>query len=190
MVQKHTASIAVSDADYRRIGIQPDRVAVWEDGARTDGGSGTYEWWYFDAHLDDGAKLVVVFMTKDLSAPKKPLSPVIRLNLDLPDGRGHSFVRDFPSESFSASPDRADVTIAGNTFVGDLKHYEIHVRVDDVRVDVSLDAEIRPWRPGAGCLVFGEQRDLEFSWLPAVPQGLARASYAASTAPACASSAT
>ena len=177
MVQKHTASIAVSDADYRRIGIQPDRVAVWEDGARTDGGSGTYEWWYFDAHLADGAKLVIVLMTKDLSAPKKPLSPVIRLNLDLPDGRSHNFVRDFPSESFSASPDRADVIIAGNTFVGDLKHYEIHVQIDDVRVDVSLDAQIRPWRPGTGYLVFGEQRDLEFSWLSTVPQGLVRASY-------------
>jgi predicted secreted hydrolase len=26
----------------------------WEDGIRTSGEKGTYEWWYFDAHLDDG----------------------------------------------------------------------------------------------------------------------------------------
>ncbi|SNT63462.1 hypothetical protein SAMN05216276_110115 [Streptosporangium subroseum] len=49
------AGIARTDADYRRIGIRPDVVAEWEDGARTDGRRGTYEWWY----LDDGATLVV-----------------------------------------------------------------------------------------------------------------------------------
>ena len=177
MPQKHTASIADDDADYRRIGIQRDEIAVWEDAARTDGRSGTYEWWYFDAHLDNGAKLVAIFMTKDLSMPKKPLSPVIRLNLDLPDGRSYSFIRDFPAESFSAATDCTDVRIAGNTFVGDLSHYEIRAEIDDVKIDVTLDAEIRPWRPHTGYLVFGEQRDLEFSWLPAVPQGAVGGSY-------------
>jgi hypothetical protein len=173
----HTASIANLDADYARIGIEPDRVTVWEDGARTDGRSGTYEWWYFDAHLDDGAKLVVIFMTKDLSAPKKPLSPMIRLNLDLPDGTSRNYIRDFPKEAFSARREQADVTIDGNTFKGDLSHYEIHVQLDDIRVDLTLDSEIRPWRPHTGYMVFGEQRELEFSWLPAVPQGAVHGSY-------------
>ena len=54
--------------DYERIGISPDQVASWEDGARTDGSAGTFEWWYFDTHLDDGAKLVVVFFTKEFTA--------------------------------------------------------------------------------------------------------------------------
>lgn len=174
---KQTASIANDDSDYRRIGIEPDHVAVWEDGARTDGRRGTYEWWYFDAHLDNGAKLVVIFMTKDLSTPKKPLSPMIRLNLDLPDGRSFTIIRDFPADAYSASIDHADVRIAGNTFVGDLSHYEIHAELDDVRIDVTLDAEIRPWRPHTGYLLFGRERDLEFSWLPSVPQGAVRGSY-------------
>ncbi|AWS42526.1 hydroxyneurosporene dehydrogenase [Streptosporangium sp. 'caverna'] len=171
------AGIARTDADYRRIGIRPDVVAEWEDGARTDGRRGTYEWWYFDAHLDDGATLVVIFMTKDLSTPGKPLSPVIRLNLDLPDGRRYNVIQDFPAASFSARTDRADVRIAGNVFSGDLAHYEIRADVGGVRVDVALDAEIRPWRPHTGHLLFGEKRDLEFSWLPAVPQGTVRGSY-------------
>ena len=177
MTTKHSGSIAERDEDYRRIGISKDSVAPWEDGARTDGGRGTYEWWYFDAHLDDGAKLVVIFMTKDLSAPNKPLSPMIRLNLDLPDGRSFSFIRDYPAGSFSAAGAHADVRIAQNRFTGDLSHYEIHAEIDDVKVDVTLDAEIRPWRPHTGYLVFGEKRDLEFSWLPAVPQGTVRGTY-------------
>lgn len=173
----HRASIARDDADFQRLGLAREQVAPWEDGARTDGRRGTYEWWYFDAHLDNGAKLVVIFMTKDLSAPKKPLSPQIRLNLDLPDGRSYAIVKDFPAASFSASTAGADVVIDGNTFAGDLSRYEIHADVDGIRVDVTLDAQVRPWRPQTGYLVFGAERDLEFSWLPSVPQGSVRGSY-------------
>ena len=174
---EHRASVAHDDADFARLGIARDHVARWEDGARTDGRRGTYEWWYFDAHLDDGAKLVVIFMTKDLAAPKRPLSPQIRLNLDLPDGRSREIVHDFAADAYSASTDGADVVIAGNTFRGDLTRYEIHADVEGVAVDVTLEAQLPPWRPHTGNIVFGSERDLEFSWLPAVPQGAVRGSY-------------
>jgi len=49
------AMIASSPEDYQRLGLSPTAIAPWEDGARTDGSAGTYEWWYFDAHLADGA---------------------------------------------------------------------------------------------------------------------------------------
>ena len=67
--------------------------------------------------------------------------------------------------------------IGGNCFEGRLSRYDIHVEIDDVRVDVTLEAEIEPWRPHTGYLVFGAERDLEFSWLPAVPQGKVTGSY-------------
>lgn len=174
---QHTASIANLDQDYRRIGISRDEIVTSEDGARTDGGRGTYEWWYFDAHLDNGATLVAIFMTKDLSTPGKPLAPMIRLNLDLPDGRRKSFIRTYPADTFSAAGQTADVRIDGNRFVGDLSHYEIDVEIDDLKVSVSLDATIRPWRPDTGYLVFGENRDAEFSWLPSVPEGMVAGYY-------------
>jgi hypothetical protein len=80
------AVIAGEDADYERLNLARDAVAPWEDGARTDNRRGTYEWWYFDAHLDDRSSLVVVFMNKDLAKPSDPLTPTIRLDLDLADG--------------------------------------------------------------------------------------------------------
>jgi hypothetical protein len=76
------AVLASSPADYRRLGLSPTSIAAWEDGARTDDSAGTYEWWYFDAHLADGAKLVVTFINKDIAEPHKPLSPLLRLDLD------------------------------------------------------------------------------------------------------------
>jgi hypothetical protein len=81
------AVMASSPADYERLGLSPTSVAPWKDGARTDDSAGTYEWWYFDAPLADGAKLVVAFMNKDIAEPQKPLSPLLRLDRDLPDGR-------------------------------------------------------------------------------------------------------
>src|SRR5882672_6395758 len=88
--------------DYARIGISPDQVAPWEDGARTDGGPGTYEWWYFDAHLDDGAKLVVVFFTKQFTVIDRPLTPVVRIDLTLPDGTTLEKFVELDAENFSA----------------------------------------------------------------------------------------
>ena len=64
------------------------------DGARTDDSAGTCEWWYFDAHLADGAKLVVAFMNKAVADPQKPL---LRLELELPAGRHFEKLVHFPA---------------------------------------------------------------------------------------------
>jgi hypothetical protein len=179
MAQKTTpaAVIAGDEADYRHLGVQPGSVEPWEDGARTDNRRGTYEWWYFDAHLDDGATLVVAFMNKDLAAPQKPLEPLIRLNLDLPDGRTFEKLVTFPAESWSAATDHADVRIAGNRFTGDLHTYRITATLEEIDVDVTLVGDVAPWRPETGYILFGHERDREFAWLPSVPQGKVTARY-------------
>jgi hypothetical protein len=163
--------------DYERIGISPGAVAPWEDGARTEGGAGTYEWWYFDAHLDDGAKLVVVFFTKHFTDIGKPLAPMIRIDLDLPDGTSHNKIAEFDPAGFAASRERCDVRIGANTFSGDLHIYRISAEIDDVAVTVSLTGEVPAWRPATGHMYFGADDEHEFNWLPAVPQGKVDATY-------------
>src|SRR6202453_905091 len=131
------AGRAASDADYERLGLSRDTIAPWEDGARTDGGRGSFEWWYFDAHLDDGTALVVVFQTKDFTDPQKPLTPLVRINLDLPDGRSLQKSQRFAPEGYSAATDHADVRIAGNRFEGDLHRYRITAAIAEVSVDLT-----------------------------------------------------
>src|SRR5450759_4769005 len=114
------AVTASSPADYERLGLSPTSIEAWEDGARTDDSAGTYEWWHFDAHLADGAKLVVAFMNKDLAAPQTPLSPLLRLELDLPDGRHFEKLLHLPAAEWSAARDHADVRLGNNRFTGDL----------------------------------------------------------------------
>lgn len=149
------ATLAASPADHERFGLLPTRVALWEDGARTDNRPGTYEWWYFDAHLDDGSKLVVIFMNKDLATPGRPLSPILRVNLDLPDGRSYQKVVPFPAKDWSTAADRADVRLGANRFTGDLDEYRIQATTGEVSVDVTLTGQIPPWRPATGHMLFG-----------------------------------
>src|ERR1700689_1378806 len=168
---------AASDADYERLGLSRGSVAAWEDGARTDGGRGRFEWWYFDAHLDDGAALVVMFMDKDFTGPQKPLAPIVRINLDLPDGRSLQKEQRFGPGSYAAATGHADVRIAGNRFEGDLHRYHITAAIDEVSVDVTLTGQVPSWRPGTGYVYFGADRAHEFAWLPSVPQGTAEVRY-------------
>src|SRR5260370_20357112 len=132
------AVMASSAADYERLGLSPTSISPWEDGARTDDSAGSYEWWYFDAHLADGAKLVVTFMNKDIAEPKKPLSPLLRLNLDLPNGRHFEKIVHYPPAECSAATDHADVRLGANRFAGDLHEYRIQATADESSVDVTL----------------------------------------------------
>src|SRR6202051_911920 len=171
------AVMANSPADYKRLGLSPTFIEPWEDGARPDDSAGTYEWWYFDAHLADGAKLVIAFMNKDIAEPQKPLSPLLRLELDLPDGRHFEKVIDFPASAWSAARDHADVRLGNNRFTGDLHTYRIEDTAEGISVDVPLTGEVPAWRPSSGYMLFGADRSLEFAWLPSVPQGAVTLAY-------------
>ena len=171
------AVIASDDGDYARLNLERDAVAPWEDGARTDNRPGTYEWWYFDAPLDDGSSLVVVFMNKDLSSPNDPLTPTIRIDLDLADGRSFQKLARYHRDTWRSSTTGADVRIGENRFSGDLHSYRIQATVDEVSVDVALVGQVAAWRPQTGYLLFGSDREQEFAWLPSVPQGAVTATY-------------
>jgi len=165
--------------DYARIGIEPRAIKPWEDGMRTDGSPGTYEWWYFDAHLDDGAKLVVVFMTKEFADLNKPLHPVIRIDLTLPDGTSVRDIVPLSAETFTGSTETCDVRIGDNVFAGDLHRYTIRASVPGVEVDLTLTGQVPPWRPETGYWIFGKENEHYFAWLPSVPQGRVEATYRA-----------
>jgi len=166
-------------ADYTRLGITPVEIAEFEDGQRIGTESGRYEWWYFDAHLDNGATVVVVFYTKPNVSPNGPLAPRITINLTLPDGRSFVKLLDTRPELFKASKSACDVRIGPNRFVGDLERYHITATIEEISVDIELTADVPAWRPRSGHLYFGvEGREKLFAWLPAVPHGRANVRYA------------
>ncbi|WP_423463645.1 lipocalin-like domain-containing protein [Promicromonospora sp. MS192] len=172
------ARLGSTPEDYARLGIAPGHIEPREDGMRTDGSAGTYEWWYFDAHLADGAKLVVVFFTKQFTDLKKSLDPTIRIDLTLPDGTAIQKLVEFDPEAFSASTEACDVRIGDNVFAGDLHRYTIRATLEDVEVDIALTGQVPAWRPETGYWNFGDDGDY-FAWLPSVPQGAVDVTYSA-----------
>ena len=56
------------DFHYQKMGLTRNKIELWEDGMRTDGSKGTYEWWYFDSKYADGSSLVIVFYTKPVTS--------------------------------------------------------------------------------------------------------------------------
>lgn len=172
------AFIATRQPFFDRLGLSTTTVEPWEDGLRTDPAKkDTFEWWYFDSHLDDGAKLVITFFTKPADNPAAGVHPQIALDLDLPDGRTLNKQIEFDPAEFAASTDGCDVTIAGNRFVGDLHTYRITVTLEEISVDVTLTGETEPWRSGTGHAFFGADAETYFAWLPAVPAGHVEVTY-------------
>jgi hypothetical protein len=171
-----TARNARRPQDYTALGITEHPIARREDGMRTTGEKNTYEWWYFDTHLDDGSSLVVVFYTKSfIDGVGKGLAPFVSVELDRPDGSHHQWEAKCDPADFHASTDTCDVAIGPNTFRnvewGEPVKYQIHVEEGPLRLDVDLVGQVPPWRPGTGYVYFGDQDEHYFAWLPSVPQG-------------------
>lgn len=178
MSVKHPVSARLGSApkDYERLGISSDGIAPREDGMRTDGSKGTFEWWYFDAHLSDGSSLVVSFNTKEVTDAGHPLAPYANVTLDRPDGTHVDTNTAVFTEDFMASTDGCDVRMGPNRFAGDLHTYHIHVETGEITVDVTLTGDVPAWRPGTGHFLFEEDGHRYFAWLPSVPQGHVEAS--------------
>ena len=174
MSRPESCRIAAEPADYRRYGITKGEITAREDGFRTrPGGPGTFEWWYFDAVLDDGSTLVINFMVKDIRSGRgirQPASPVVTFQLDRPDGTHVERALHAPG-GFAFAADHCDVRVGACTFVGDLHTYRIHVELDAVTADVILTGQVPSWRPETGHVLFGNHQPHVFAWLPAVPQG-------------------
>jgi len=114
--------------DYSRLNVQPQKVAPWEDGRRDTSRPGAFEWWYFDAILDDGTKVVSVFMPKHREnlAHDGDL-PHVHLQLTLPDGTQHVEAFQYRADEASFRKEACDVKIGAHHFAGDLQTYSVKV---------------------------------------------------------------
>src|SRR5260370_21263412 len=105
---------------------------------RTDGGKGTYEWWYVDAYLNDGSKLAITFRTKPIIDVGKALDPWIDFNLERADVRNVVKHLHIEPEHFSASTETCAVAMPSYPFKRDLQTYSLHVHAHATLRHVSL----------------------------------------------------
>jgi len=158
--------LRTSAADYRSLGLTPDKVERWEDGRRTAQDEKSFEWWYFDALMEDGTAVVVVFSDNFAQDHKRGLS----LELTSPDGKHRTLNTKFNEPGVFAK-DHTFVQIGANRFEGDLDTYSIKVPADNPQhlgVDLVLKRRVPSFRAATGQLSSGPAY---FAWLNAVPSG-------------------
>lgn len=147
---------------------------MWEDGQRAPLDRHHFEWWYFDAELEDGSVIVIIVGPKPFFDTHFRIFPLVTVEYTYPNGEK---IRDFYVEknwkkNYSASKEQCDVQIAQNYFRGDLKTYDIHVQTKNIIATIKLENKSIPWRPGTGYLYFNKgEKEKYFSWFPSVPYG-------------------
>ena len=159
------------DLHYKKLGLKKDVIELWEDGMRTDGSKGTYEWWYFDSHYPDGTILVIFFYSKSPIAVDGPIKPISTIELTLPDGTKYSEEVYATLEESFYSKEKCDVQIGECHIDGDLKQYNIVFKGKTMSAKVSLTNTVPAWRSQCGPILFGDNEEYYFNWLPATPEG-------------------
>ena len=151
--------------------IQPDElgdiVQSWEDGARTDDSKNQFEWWYFDAELDDGSLVVAYFYKVHFLKDQF----FIGFNYTSPQKEDFFRLKYFKSNEVSFQSDSCLVMMNKNLFAGNLNKYRIALDPDDFDgfgFNLNLQSLVGPYRPQDGIIKAGDDY---FAWLAAVPNG-------------------
>lgn len=143
-------------------------LAVREDGQRVALADNTFEWWYFDAMMDDGSTCVLNFLSKPPFVNGPPM-PVLQFNISTPVWDRLQSVALMPANTYSAASDRCAVTMGKSSVMGDLHTYMIHAEgaAEDgtpMQADLTLRRVVPGWRTGpyltpdeAATIFLGEQ---------------------------------
>lgn len=158
--------------DYKKLGVNPEKVEIWEDGRRNPSGKENWEWWYFDSILDDGTSVVIQFFTKSSKHMKdKGDYPKFAITVTLPDGTVYMEDPEFKLDECSWGNDKCDIKYGEHYFTGDLKEYSIHIDpINGLGADLKLNSLSSPYRPGSAYIDFGSD-DNFYTWLCVVPKG-------------------
>ena len=150
---------------------QPDQlgdvVQLWEDGARTDDLNSQFEWWYFDAELDDGSLIVAYFYKVHFLKDQY----FIGFNYTSPEKEDFFKLKYFNKNEVSFQSDSCAVIMNQNSFTGNLETYNIKLNpndFDNYGFNLNLNSLVGPYRPQDGIIEAGSDY---FAWLAAVPNG-------------------
>ena len=164
-------TVGDSPAHYQCLNLNPDHIAAWEDGLRTDPAARSFEWWYYDCRLVDGTRLTVELHTKPpVISPSAPLTPFVSIVMLRPDGS--LIVKNAlePPETFAAARTGCDVRMGCSRCRGSLDQHEVHVEIEGVTIDLTFTSELAPFRPASGHTFFGENQDKYIAWLAVMPR--------------------
>ncbi|HEY74534.1 MAG: hypothetical protein DRJ03_25410 [Chloroflexi bacterium] len=139
-----------------------------EDGAHQLPGDKFFEWWYFDAHFDNGYHLVVALHPLLFNVSSRPA--VIAVHLYGPGGWKAVEVAAFrPSETVSAVG-RCDVRLGGSRAWDAGSHYSVRIEQGSIQAELEYQKEIEGVQTGTGGLFMDPTNERSFHWIIPLPR--------------------
>jgi predicted secreted hydrolase len=127
-----------------------------------------FEWWYFDAALDDGHRCVLELQKPNLANFPSDECAML-FDVYTPEGVKYNNIVPFPSSLWRASEETCDVALGCNTIAGYYPEYRVKFEHENLACDLVFENLMPGWSRGAGELIFGKPRkNRSFGWL--VPQ--------------------
>ena len=125
-----------------------------------------FEWWYFDAELDSGDHVVVMYSTNDTRV--SPRQPTVRLNIYAPDGREISELVRYSDDQISVSYHKCDARMGDDFCVDNGDHFEFQAMSNGHGFHLKLSKDFPHWVIGK---TPEEMEMAPMGWTIAVPQG-------------------
>lgn len=120
-----------------------------------------FEWWYFDAHLDNGDHFVVMYSLNDTRL--KPRQPSVRLNIYSENNPEIWKMNTYSESEVTTSYEKCDATF-GEEYCRDCgDHYELFTLIDGYGAKLKLSKKNHPFTT--------EGVDFPLPWTVAVPSG-------------------
>lgn len=161
------ARIMDQKEDYKKLGIHPDKVELWEESRRVpEGTPNANEVWYFDANFEDGSKVIVAFrpidmrtaMTGAQSEPKD--GPNTNVMVTTPDGQELGDFHFF-TEGTTATKGGCDLNYGNDYAKGNFKSYDVYYEpTNGVGAELHYEALVEPFRQGTGIVAFGDNDEI------------------------------
>lgn len=147
--------------DFKKLGVNPDKVEVWEDGVRNTDDPGNNEVWYFDANFDDGSKVIIGFRPDTIvSMAVKGHAPNLNLDITRPDGKTTQEFAFASVENSFMSKDKCDVHYGSDYCTGGFKDYDIHIEsTATLACDLHYHALTAPFRQGTSAMALGDNEE-------------------------------
>lgn len=159
-------------ADYQRL-FSPNEQTLRqldpaEDGAHWLSDDEFFEWWYFDAHFDNGYQLVVVLHTALFNVTSRPA--VIAIHLYGPDGWKAVEVAAFRPWEVRGIMGRCDVRMGSSRVWDAGDRYIVHLEQGRIRARLEYHREVAGSKIGTGILFADQVSGRSFHWVIPLPR--------------------
>jgi len=130
---------------------------------------GNAEWWYFDAHFNNGYVVVGLFRAKHERTGKTG----VEITIYTPDGKKIQKIVDYDPSDLIFAKNKADVKIGQNYIKVDLSEpkfpsYEVFLEEEELGFHLFYKAKVKGYMPGKGYTEFVNKG--HFGWVVPIPK--------------------